>query len=219
MEVATVSFPRGGSAWAVSLFSCLLGFGLVGGPDRAGPRVMFWLLRGGVGIPSGSLLKHACQLGCLVGAFGAELKCRPDRVHHRAERLFPSLSFPWLCIPALACTYDVHGSSWAARSRYASQFYQPKFSGYASGRSLCSTPPLREPPRLSIQGARPPFPRNPRTSACSCVHAHMHALSLSLQTFSPFCTLHSLPVLIPRVSSRPRGAGLHGQSPVLFLRL
>ena len=51
------------------------------------------------------------------------------------------------------------------------------------------------------------------------VHAHMHALSLSLQTFSPFCTLHSLPVLIPRVSSRPRGAGLHGQSPVLFLRL
>ena len=95
-------------------------FGLVGGPDRAGPRVMQWQLRGGVGFPSGSLLKHACQLGCLVGAFGAELKCRPDRVHHRVERLFPSLSSSWLCIPALACMYDVHGSSWAARSRYAS---------------------------------------------------------------------------------------------------
>ena len=124
-------------------FSFLLpvGFGLVGGPDRAGPRVMLWQLRGGVGIPSGSLLKHACQLGCLVGAFGAELKCRPDRVHHRAERLFPSLSFPWLCIPALACTYDVHGSSWAARSRYASQFYQPSSVGMPQA-GLC-VPPLR----------------------------------------------------------------------------
>jgi hypothetical protein len=131
----------GGLCMGCFSFLMPVGFGLVGGPDRAGPRVMLWQLRGGVGIPSGSLLKHACQLGCLVGAFGAELKCRPDRVHHRAERLFPSLSFPWLCIPALACTYDVHGSSWAARSRYASQFYQPSSVGMPQA-GLC-VPPLR----------------------------------------------------------------------------
>lgn len=83
-------------------------------------------------------------------------------------------------------------------------------------RQVSVFPPSLQEPRHGHFRGRPRRPPAVRTRMHACMHARARMPSPSLSSlFHPALPTSPLPSLSPR----PRGAGLHGQSPVLFLRL